>query len=408
MVFGISMRLAVIADDLTGAMDTGLQFAKCGLETEVILSQGSLSRAEAAVLSTESRDVSAAEAYHRVRVLGRQLRDHLVYKKIDSTLRGNIGPELDGLLDGLGLARALVAPAFPSAGRTVVGGYHRVFGTLLTQSAFAHDPTCPAREAHVPTLLAQQTGRTVGYLPLSVVELGKSGVISALKAESAAIVAADAAEQEHLRTLALALAELRDTWLPCGSAGLAQEWPQALGWSALAPTSHGWGSSARPVLVVSGSRHPATARQLRRAAGQGELSLVTLWPAQENAQETVRAQMLALLEQERNVGLNTTLGEFMHGQAEVMARMLADLVARVLESVCVGGLVLTGGDIARTVCCTLGARALRVLGEVQAGVPAGILSAGQCDGLPVVTKAGGFGDDEAILQAIAFLQGGSL
>jgi uncharacterized protein YgbK (DUF1537 family) len=85
--------------------------------------------------------------------------------------------------------------------------------------------------------------------------------------------------------------------------------------------------------------------------------------------------------------------------------MLADAAAWVLERVPLAGLVITGGDTARAVCCTLGATALRILGEVQAGVPAGTLISGAYDGLRVVTKAGGFGDDWAIVQSIDRIQG---
>ncbi len=401
------MRLAVVADDLTGAMDTGVQFARCGLHTEVMLGQRVGARVQAVVVSTDSRDTSATEAYRRARTFGRQLRNRLVYKKIDSTLRGNIGPELEGLLDGLGLACALVTPTFPAAGRTVVGGYHRVHGTLLTESSFAHDPVWPARESHVPTLLARQTRRPVGYLPLSVVESGKRAVVDALGAEPAAIVAADAAEEEHLRTLAMALAELRHTWLPCGSAGLAQEWPRALGHKGLALTSFDWSPSAAPILVVAGSRHPLTARQLSRALERGELSLVTLSPGNINVQDMAKEQVLDLLARRSNVGLSTNSGQSVRRRPEAVAQMLADLVIWALERVPLAGLVLTGGDTARAVCRKLGAKAVRVLGEVQAGVPAGILSSGPYDGLRVVTKAGGFGDDEAIVQAIALIRGGT-
>jgi uncharacterized protein YgbK (DUF1537 family) len=401
------MRLAVVADDLTGAMDTGVQFAKCGLHTEIMLGQRGLARAEAVVLSTDSRDTSAREAYRRTKALGRRLSDHIVYKKIDSTLRGNIGPELEGLLDGLGLAHTLVTPTFPAAGRTVVGGYHRVHGTLLTESSFADDPVWPARESHVPTLLTRQTKRAVGYLPLSVVELGKRAVIDALSAEPATVVAADAAEEDHLRTLARALAELRHTWLACGSAGLAQQWPAALGRGGLAPTGLSWTPSAEPVLVVAGSRHPSTTQQIGRAVDQGQLSLVTLSPGDGTVQDVAKERMLDLLAQKSNVVLSTASGEFVAGRAGAVAQMLAGLVIWALQSVSLAGLVLTGGDTARAVCGALGAKALRVLGEVQAGVPAGILSSGPFDGLRVVTKAGGFGDDKAIVEAIKLIQGGA-
>lgn len=399
------MKLAVVADDLTGAMDTGVQFAKCGLQAVLMLAQRDLASADALVVSTDSRGVTATEAYSRSKALGCQLAERIVYKKIDSTMRGNIGPELEGLLDGLGLLRALVTPAFPPAGRTVVDGYLRVHGTLLAESAFARDPLWPARESHVPTLLARQSKRTVGHLPLSVVTQGKQVVIDALSAEPAPIVAADAATEGHLSTLAHALANLRSTWLPCGSAGLAQEWPVALGVKDAVQTAFSWHPSAEPVLVIAGSRHPATARQLEHALDEGKLRLVSLSLANNNWREQAQARLPEILRQQGNVALSTTFSEFVDGQAGATAQMLADAAAWVLERVPLAGLVITGGDTARAVCCTLGATALRILGEVQAGVPAGTLISGAYDGLRVVTKAGGFGDDWAIVQSIDRIQG---
>lgn len=397
-------KLGIVADDLTGAMDTGVQFAKWGLHTVVMLNGGDLPSAEVVVISTDSRDETAAEAYRRAKQAAQRLSERTLYKKIDSTLRGNIGPELDGLLDGLGLERALVAPAFPSAGRTTVDGYHRVHGVLLAESAFARDPLWPATESHLPTLLAGQTRRTVAHLPLSVVEQGEQAVVRALMAEPASTVAADAAESRHLRILALALAHMGQKWLPCGSAGLAEEWPLALGFERLGEVPFCWSPDTRPVLIVAGSRHQSTARQLQRTVEHGNLSLVNLSVAKEDWERIVRTDVVSLLSRGRNVALTTTFSEYQEGKEATTAEMLARATAWVLAHSAVAGLIMTGGDIARAVCRALGATALHVLGEVQAGVPAGILVGGLCNGLRVVTKAGGFGDDLAILRSIYCIQ----
>jgi uncharacterized protein YgbK (DUF1537 family) len=400
------LDLGIVADDLTGAMDTGVQFSKWGLHTVVMLNGGESPSAEVVVISTDSRDETAAEAYRRAKQAAQRLSDRTLYKKIDSTLRGNIGPELDGLLDGLGLEKALVAPAFPPAGRTTVDGCHRVHGALLAESAFARDPLWPATESHLPTLLVGQTRRTVGYLPLSVVEQGEQAVIRALMAEPASIVAADAAEPRHLRTLALALAHLGQKWLPCGSAGLAEEWPLALGFERSGEVPICWSPDMRPVLIVAGSRHQSTARQLQRAVEDGSLSLVNLSVAQEDWQKAVRTDVVSLLSQGRNVALTTTFSEYREGKEAATAEMLAQATAWILAHSPVAGVIMTGGDIARAVCRALGAMALGVLGEVQAGVPAGVVVGGLHNGLRVVTKAGGFGDDLAILQSIHCIQRG--
>lgn len=397
-------KLGIVADDLTGAMDTGVQFARWGLHTVVIQNGGELPAVEVVVISTDSRDETATEAYRRAKQAAQRLRDRTLYKKIDSTLRGNIGPELDGLLDGLGLERALVAPAFPPAGRTTVDGYHQVHSVLLAESAFAHDPLWPATESHLPTLLAGQTRRTVGHLPLSVVEQGEQAVIRALMAEPASVVAADAAESRHLRILALALAHVGQKWLPCGSAGLAEEWPLALGFQRSGEVPFCWSPDTRPVLIVAGSRHQSTARQLQRAVEDGSLSLVNLSVTREDWQRVIRTDVVSLLSRGRSVALATTFSEYQEGKEVATLEMLAQATAWVLAHSPVAGVIMTGGDIARAVCRALGTTALHVLGEVQAGVPAGILVGGPGNGLRVVTKAGGFGDDSAILQSIDCIQ----
>lgn len=398
-------KLGIVADDLTGAMDTGVQFAKWKLHTVVMLNDGQLPFAEVLVVSTDSRHETTAEAYCRAKQAAQQMKDRLLYKKIDSTLRGNIGPELDGLLDALGLERALVAPAFPSAGRTTVDGYHRVHGALLSESSFANDPFWPTTESHLPTLLAKQTGRTVGHLPLSVVEQGEQAVIGTLSAERASIVAADAAEPRHLRTLALALAHMGEQWLPCGSAGLAEEWPLALELERAAEMVAGWAPDPRPVLVVAGSRHETTARQLQRAVQKDDLTLVNLSAADEDWERVIQREAVSLLSRGRSVAFTTTFSVYQEGKEAAIAEMLARATVWVLRRLRVSGLVMTGGDVARAVCRALAAQALHIVGAVQTGVPAGRLVDGPYHGLRVVTKAGGFGDDLAVSQSINYIQG---
>jgi len=395
-------NLGIIADDLTGAMDTGVQFAKWGLRTLVMLDDGEVPGVDAVVISTDSRQLPAPEAYRRAKGAAQRLSGRIPYKKIDSTLRGNIGPEIDGLLEGLGWCRALVAPAFPAAGRMTVDGYHYVDGVPLSESAFVDDPLWPAVESHVPTLLAGQTRRRIGHLPLDVVEGGVGEVARFLARESAAIVVADAAEQRHLHTLAMALAQMPEGWLPCGSAGLAEEWPAALGFERPANAETNWSPNPRPALVVAGSRNPTTARQLERAAAAGSLRLILLAPGDERrgVERAITSLSLGIC-----VALTTTFSAYREGMNAATAEMLARATASALEQTPVSGLILTGGDVALAACHALGASALRIKGEVQAGVPAGTLVGGSAGGLRAVTKAGGFGDDDAILHGIDFIQG---
>ncbi len=183
-----SHKIVVIADDLTGANDTGVQFAKQGLKTIVLMRvPGSLSELDEDVLvvDTQSRALSPAEAYQKVTetALLFKNRDQFqtLYKKIDSTLRGNLGTEIDAIMDVCGLELAIVAPAFPRNGRITVGGCHFLGNAPLEATEIARDPLCPVSESHIPTLLAKQTKRRVGHIGIKSIIAGTEGILDAMR-----------------------------------------------------------------------------------------------------------------------------------------------------------------------------------------------------------------------------------
>ena len=235
-------KIVVIADDLTGANDTGVQFAKQGLKTLVLLRVPvSPSRLDEDVLvvDTQSRALSPAEAYQKVTETALLFKDRdqfpTLYKKIDSTLRGNLGTEIDAIMDACGLELAVVAPAFPRNGRTTVGGCHFLENTPLEATEIARDPNCPVGESHIPTLIAQQAKRKVGHVGIKSVLAGTEGILAAMRQLSAAgrqILVCDAWQEDHLKMIALAAVRLEKPILWVGSAGLAEYVPLALGLGA--------------------------------------------------------------------------------------------------------------------------------------------------------------------------------
>lgn len=397
----LSIRLGMVADDLTGGMDTGVQFVKRGIQTVIMLEDAVAPPAEMVVISTDSRHLPPEQAYLRAREAALLLGDRLVYKKIDSTLRGNVGAEIDGIMDAAGLSRALVAPAFPDIGRTTVDGCVRVHGTLLAESPFSGDPLWPVNESHLPTLLARQTRRSVGYLPLDLAERGAAVARQGLEAERASIVVADAVETRHLRVLAEALAGMEEEWLAVGSGGLAEEWPWGIGGDGGKPAP--WAPLPRPVLVLAGSRHPATMRQLELAARDRDLHLVHLQAG--GGWRDVAEEAMNALARGQDAALTSTFSEYREGAEPAVTEALARAAAWIVTRVQLAGIFATGGDIARGACRVLGAAALSARGEVQPGVVTGELIGGRSAGLRIVTKAGGFGDELAILRSIDRLRG---
>ena len=157
------LLLLILADDFTGALDTGVQFAACGIPTRVVVGeQVDLAANDAAVLvvDTETRHLPAAEAYAVIAKLTREAMSagvFSIYKKTDSALRGNIGAELSALLKTSGERRLPFLPAFPQIDRVTRDGVHYISGVPVTESPFGIDPFEPVRHARVTELIGEQT-----------------------------------------------------------------------------------------------------------------------------------------------------------------------------------------------------------------------------------------------------------
>ena len=390
------MLIAVIADDLTGAADTGVQFVHAGYRTAVffrateVLEDG----LDAVVFDTDSRAMPAGFAAKRVVDAAHAARGaRIVYKKLDSTLRGNVAAELAAALGGARRDRVVVAPAFPAAGRTTVGGIQRVHGVPVDETEMANDPHTPVREAHVPSLLADAFS-SVGLL--SVEDLAEPDLVRGA-VEDYECVVADAERDADLEVIVRAVPDPAGLlWV--GSAGLAL----ALGSVYPGPyagTTRARRTPVRPILVVVGSLSGVAREQVRRLIeAYGEVDVPVDSKAPNAVREAVGAARRALAggtcavirsPEERSASGESVLGS------------LSEVAALLSEEGLFEGLVLTGGATAVGVAQRLGASGIRLEGEVETGVPMGLLAGPRP--YPVVTKAGGFGRPDTLLGAVEAL-----
>ena len=428
------MKLAVIADDLTGANDAGVQFAKQGLKVQVFLNdlrEKDLGHSpEVMVLDTDSRAASPEEAFARVRATGGLVRkmapiQPLIYKKIDSTLRGNIGAEIDAAMAEYDLAWAAVVPAFPANGRITVGGWHLLHQTPIAESEIARDPKTPVHESVAPKLLSTQSSHPVAHVDLSDVSRGCDAIIKRIaefRQKGIRILSFDAATATHLQAIATAIAAGKEAALWVGSAGLAEMVPAVMGWSKQTRTVVN--EAVGPVLVVAGSVSPVTARQMSSFLAGDNVRLVSLRAdaliSNENAEiarcihearqglsldqdvlvaSAVDADAVASArEQGEKQGVDSR--GVSERVAAAMGKIVSDLIVLPLA-----GIFLTGGDTAVSVCRALGVGSIDILAEVLPGIPLGQLVGGCCPGLRVVTKAGAFGGDNAIVESVKALRG---
>ena len=400
-----NIAVTIFADDLTGACDTGVCFARTGWRTVVALTPASFASgipsAQVIVVSTESRPTPvefAVDATRRAvqRVLASR-RPRLIYKKMDSTLRGHAGPELNAVAQACGAERILVAPAFPDQGRTTLGGRQFIHGQPLESTNFGAEVPC----ADLATLFEPHAGgRRLHRLSLGDVRADEGALVGLMAPGEPAVFIADAETNHDLSVLAAAALRAGVSLL-CGSAGLARAVAPLLRPPDVPDESFLPSSDGRSVLILAGSRHPSTERQIEHAGQCGLAVLRVATDGTLNAgQDGIVEQAESLLASGRSLAV-TTAGspDCVQGAAGV-AQYLAGVAAELLARAAVAGLVLTGGDIAAAVCAALDARWLVLEDEVMPGIPIGRLADGRRAGLRLVTKAGGFGGDDALMQAV--------
>jgi D-threonate/D-erythronate kinase len=412
----------VIADDLTGAADTGVQFGDDGSSVYLLpietlsLERPWMASANTVCVYTNTRQSSAQTAADRVRLLARalpRLRPRWIYKKIDSCLRGNPGAEIDVLLDELGFDAALVAPALPAQGRTTIGGIHRVYGTPLAETEFANDPVTPVTQSAITGILASQSRYSIGRIDVG--DYADPGQIQRAfqreRRRGCRLIACDAGEETHLDQVAELVVQSPGSLLPVGSAGLATSLVKHLSMAPMAvpPQSQAF----ERLLMVCGTASQVTRRQLdalldRYPGVQSELEPKWLAAATDRDRRRYAADLLdtwaagALALRMRPLPPRSPDASPSRAVAGLAALALEIVRANPLD-----GLFLCGGDTAEAFRSASGAEAIRLEREMLPGLVLGRWLGGTVDGLPVVTKAGAFGDEKTLIALYERLSGGT-
>jgi D-threonate/D-erythronate kinase len=384
-------RVLVIGDDLTGSNATGALFARFGMHTMTVRGGAALPDIDALVVNLGNRHAQPAEARAAVKATIAAVGDvRLVVKRVDTTLRGNVGAETDAAIEALGI-RAIVVPAFPDAGRVTVGGLHLVDGVPLAETAAARDALNPVSSSRVATILREGTARSIAEIPLDVVERGVEAIAEALRVD-AEILVCDATRNAHLRVIAMAAAQVSEHWLSVDSGPFGVRLAAALG---IAP-----GDQPRPpVLAVVGSITAITADQVLET--EQTLGARYVEVSGQEDPEAIAGRVADLLrENPPVVGVRTRAEMLSRELAAKLPGVLAEATRLVLTRHRIGGLYATGGDIATAVTAELAADGFVIDDEVVPLAVAGRLAGGPFNGLPFATKGGLIGDRTAAVACI--------
>lgn len=366
----VPTELIVIADDLTGAADSAGLLTGRGSTSVVLDAEAPWPQDTVLAVDTDSRHCDARIAGQRVLAVAERAGrlGARVVKKIDSTLRGNVAAELRAMTEAVGEQVLLVvAPAFPAILRTTRGGVVHLDGERLA----AH-----GSDGDVVALLGRG-GLRARHLPQGDLLAAR---MAQAHAEGFAAVVVDAETDEDLAAVVSAADEMTEKALLVGSGGLTRP----LAGTARPRHEEVTGPRGSTLVVVGSYSAPSRAQRSRLV----EAGVTPLLPAD-------RPRLRAALDHGPVVLSPDPEAPVVRAEAAVVAQRMADTVAGVLDDV--GTLVLTGGETARAVLTAAGVSRLVVVGELEPGVVHAHVP--ELD-LDVVTKAGAFGDPDALLRCL--------
>ena len=408
-------KLLILADDLSGAADCANACTSSGLNAVVSFEDlDEVFEGEVLSVDCDTRHLSPAEAATRVTRIMRSplLRpDQLVFKKVDSTLRGNVGSELRATLNERRSAStnrivAVMAPAFPAGGRTTVDGYQLLHGVPLDETELWHHNGLSG-VAPLPTMLGQ-AGLSTSLLTLGRVRdsLGSLRSNMLQLADQADVITCDVETDDDLSAIAHASFALGRETIWAGSAGLAYQFPHAAGLIPSRPPIEQPEFSHGPILFVVGSMSSVSHRQARTLEEATSVTPIHILPSvllegpSQPTWNVVADRIRASLQSGNDTLVVLDANEWVDLQER---RRLTDALGLMLapHAALVGALVATGGETARAILDGWGVASLFMLGEVERGLP---FSFARIDGhpLPLLTKAGAFGSQETLVSCWRF------
>jgi len=420
-------KILVVADDLTGAADTGVQFSKMKLKTIVITGNEniaiSLKECDVLVVDMESRFDDMKTAYRKAFDAGITAGSENIrhfYKKLDSTMRGNIGAEISGLMDSLEIKTTFIVPALPLYGRTTVNGNVYVDNMLLAETRYANDPKNPAGESYIPAIISKQTDKKSCVIKLEDVRKGKPILIANIEElieEGYRIIVVDAKSDTDIELIASVLAEIKSKVMYAGCSGLAEKLVKYLGFKGKRKSN----------IVIAGSVNKITCDQTDYAFRELNVRIVVIDAEKiiEGSKNIEKRRLLNIVSDIvstggdliiRSISSPETVSKCMKKGKELgmddfmvsdlIADFLGELAGDIIRKNKLNGVVLTGGDTAIKTLNSLNIKGIVITDEILHGIPYGHFSNKRYSDLIVVTKAGGFGGEDAILKIINFLRNG--
>lgn len=425
-------KVVIIADDLTGANATSVLLAREGFKAATFLNLNKYNSEEnkslnVVSISTDSRAIEKKDAYEQVKSVVDFFKDEdvkLFAKRIDSTLRGNIGTEISAILDSLSDdTYAVMVPSFPASGRVCIGGYLMVNQVPLEKTDVAKDPKTPVFTSKVTTLLEQQMEQKIGFVDLDKVLKGvetiEYSVLNELE-NGCKVVIIDATTDEDISRIAKAVKNIDRNVISVDPGPFT---------SALAQEIIGEPNVelGQKVMLTVGSVSNLTRKQIEELKLKHSPLLVEVNARKLIYDETNEDEINRIVDELfKNISSYDIIGVITTSKEEEILNLeeiakdlniseddvsqrissgLAEITSKILDKTdsLIGGLFTSGGDVTVAVCHALGSAGIEVKDEVLPLAVYGRIIKGNYNNMPIITKGGLIGNEKALIKCIDYL-----
>ncbi len=399
-------ELAMLADDLAGACDTGIEFFPTIGRVTVILDSDDPAADRGSpdglqVWNTESRSLPPAAAYQKVRRACQRAvhpSTRIIVKKTDSAFRGSFGREITAVMDELQLPLCAIVPAIPAFGRVTRNGIQYIDGVPIAESFYRHDPKHPVTDSHIAHIVAAGTPRRIGGFPLDAVRSPEAPrYLERLLAAGNQILVVDGERQGDIERSVDFLLLQPGRLLFVGGQGLgnalAKHCQPTAAQGSWTPVPEGG------IVTVCGTLHPQTRQQIQFTARQYGVDPVTLPVAARDTlpelEVDIEQAAVSVLQQLERGGVGFLASpETLVADPSLVESALAQAIETINDQTQLSALILTGGATAFTVCRRLGVTQLELRHRISSGVV--LTQVPELSGLAIGMKGGSLGTVEAI------------
>ncbi|WP_078393510.1 four-carbon acid sugar kinase family protein [Shouchella patagoniensis] len=430
------MEITIIADDLTGANDSGVQLAKAGLDTVVWLDGGGdgSTSAEAVIVDTNSRALQPSEAKETIQKTMAKLNKlapKMIFKKVDSTLRGNVGAELEAMIEECEPDYVFLAPTFLPNKRIVEQGILYVNGQPIGETEFAKNEADPVVHSAICDHVGKQFNGTMEVITEQIWDKNDADILKWLKEKQGTgptVFVCDARSPQTLRRIATFSEAQQEQILLAGSAGLSEALTHSINGKSKQPLKSNHG--ADPILYLVGSMSEVSKYQVASLLQQEKAVGIRL-DASKAVHEDPYIQALEyerIIQEAKKVLMNqqipvvysgTTRAEIdavytyaeqeqipLHKLAKRIVNVLAVVGEALMDSFTFQAVIMTGGDTAKALCSRMKIDELRLLDEFEAGIPVAQFP-GKYKNTYAITKAGAFGTKKTFSNLYDFFMEGA-